>query len=219
MEGLTRQFLVLLPLNGKASFFPFLQRPWGDDNLWFWLPFQLLLIDEVKMEATSSRLPCCVGKGLACLSSQAPSRPCFTSLEPQISRKPGSGVATQTKAVGDSVFSRKYEHVCSGCSCHRTEGNLIRHPQEFQVQGLHSFPNDVSGLTLQLCFPYIVICLLPLQHSNLFLEFAGSYILWVLVGSRTCSHEGASAEALPLAHPQQSCGVSSARGAYGQLPS
>ena len=54
--------------------FPISRETMGDDDPWFWLPFQLLLIDEVRIGSHHLRVPPLWRQRPACPSLQAPSR-------------------------------------------------------------------------------------------------------------------------------------------------
>lgn len=114
----------------------------GEDNSRFWLPFQLLLIDEVKIGSHHLKAPPLCGRRLACLSLRAPSRRLLCVWEPQLALCLGTTggqevwlvggvVAVQRKAVEGCVSSRQNTKLWLDSApqrgrCHRTEDGLLR---------------------------------------------------------------------------------------------
>lgn len=112
----------------KGLAFPISGETMGEDNSWFWLPFQLLLVDEVKIGSRHLKAPPLCRRKPACLSLWAPSRRLLCVWEPQDSRKPGwwgewwpcLGRLWKVVSPPDKMRS------CGQRGrCHRTEGGLV----------------------------------------------------------------------------------------------
>lgn len=87
LEGLTQAFPGPSSHERKGLAFPISGETMGEDNPWFWLPFQLLLIDEVKIGSHHLQAPPLCRRRPACLSLWHHLGACFVSGS---HRTPGS---------------------------------------------------------------------------------------------------------------------------------